>query len=103
MATAASAWASTALLLCIAFAVIGAIWRGARLRQEPAVFAAVSYLLFGAIAVAAEVIAGDPTRAVSATVLSPFLSIVAVEEPQARHWINRIARYPGEATESRHL
>lgn len=95
--TAPSDWSSTALYLCLALAVLGAIWRGTKLRQEPAVFAAVTYLLFGAIAVAAEASAGDPTRAVIGVVLSPFVAVFAVAEPKFRRSINRIARYPGEA------
>lgn len=97
VATADSVWASTLLFLCIALAVIGAVWRGMSLRQEPAVFAAVSYLVFGALPVAAEAIAGDLTRAVIGGVLLPFLPIIAVEEPQFRRWINRLARYQSEA------
>ena len=93
--TAATDGASISLYLCLALAVIGALWRGTKLRQEPAVFAAVSYLVFGAIAVAAEAIAGDPTRAVIGAVLSPFVAIFAVEEPQFRRLINRIAKCPG--------
>ncbi len=90
---AASDGVSRLLVLLIVLAVIGVIWRGTKLRQEPAVFAAVSYVLFGAIAVAAEALAGDLTRAVIGGVLLPFLPIIAVEEPQTRRWINRCARY----------
>ncbi len=97
LASAPGGRVSTVLYLCLALAVLGAIWRGTELRQEPAVFAAVTYLLFGAVVVGAEVVAGDPTRAVIAAVLSPFVAIFAVAEPQFRRWINRIARYPGGA------
>ncbi|MCD2261919.1 hypothetical protein K3888_04325 [Dietzia aurantiaca] len=93
--TAPNDWASASLYLCLALAVLGAIWRGTKFRQEPAVFAAVTYLLFGAIAVVAEAIAGDPTRAVIGAMLSPLVAVFAVVEPQFRRWINRIARYPG--------
>lgn len=96
VATAPSDGASTSSYMCLALAVLGAIWRGTKFRQEPAVFAAVTYLLFGAIAVGAEAIAGDPTRAVIGAMLSPFVAVFAVVEPQFRRWINRIARYPGE-------
>ena len=84
------------LLLCLAVAVIVATWRVVNYRQEPAVFAAVTYLAFGAIVVTAEAIAGDLVRAVIAVVVSPILPVLVVGDQRTRRWVNRLAHYREE-------
>ncbi|RVW00907.1 hypothetical protein [Rhodococcus spongiicola] len=84
-----------ALLLCIPFAAAVMVWRAQNLSQEPAVFAAVTYLAFLPIQVIAVAIAGDYTRAAIGAVVSPILAAFLVGDPRTRRWLNQKARYPG--------
>lgn len=78
------------LLVCIVIAAMVSIWRTLNRGQEPATFAAVTYLSFGAIVVAAEALAGDPTRAVIAAVTLPILPVFVVGDPRTRRWVNQL-------------
>ncbi|MFE4500053.1 hypothetical protein ACFRFQ_09310 [Rhodococcus sp. NPDC056743] len=82
------------LLACIVSAAMVSIWRTVNHGQEPATFAAVTYLAFGSIVVVAEALAGDPTRAVITAIALPILPVYVVSDPRMRRWVNERARYP---------
>ncbi|RVW05180.1 hypothetical protein [Rhodococcus xishaensis] len=82
-----------ALLLCIPFAAAVTVWRALKLSQEPAVFLAVTYLSFVAVAAIAYAAAGDYNRAAMGAILSPIVVAFSSIDPRNRQWINQKAEW----------
>ncbi|MGC0364730.1 peptidoglycan/LPS O-acetylase OafA/YrhL [Rhodococcus sp. 27YEA15] len=78
------------LMSCLVIGVVVTTWRVVNRRQEPAVFAAVTYLAFGVVVAISEALVGDLVRAAVVGV-SLILAVALVEDRRTRRWINRLA------------
>ncbi|SDC56078.1 hypothetical protein [Rhodococcus tukisamuensis] len=79
------------LVACIAAAAAVVVWRVLQRGQEPAIFAAATYLALGGVVAITQALAGDYIRAVIIAITLPILPGLAVGDRRTRQWINRVA------------
>lgn len=83
--------ATAGLWVCLAATLAIIVWRTLSLRQEPAVFAAVTYLSFGAVLAVGQALSGHLTETVAIVVTLPLLPALVTGDRRTRRWVNRIA------------